>query len=169
MSIVRRRTAPQLVDIVTASNNDAKRISTTGKYHWDVSEVVVTAPNATDLASSVFLANQIKGCHNFHCADTLLLKAADAANPVATANAVDLATGITLANALKTAFNAHIASTTPHFTADTTNAVATANATDQTTLNALLNALKTAFNAHVSTDVNTAPSLLPSLMRLVPA
>lgn len=111
---------------------------------------LVTAANATDLASGIALANDILLKFNVHAADALAHKTADGTNaPVTTAQASDLTTLEALLNSLKTHYNAHLAQATVHYTNDGTNAVATANATDLATSEALANALKTAFNAHI--------------------
>lgn len=139
-------------------------------FHLDASEITVSAANATDLASSLVLVNQLKHVYNGpkgsapypgHRLDTgsgLAHKVADTTNSISSADATDLASAITLANELKAEFNAHIASTTFHYTADATNTVATANASDQTTLNALVNQLKTSLNAHMA-SAPSAPSV----------
>lgn len=111
--------------------------------------LTVSAANATSLATSLTLANQLKQYFNVHRVDTLAHVTSDTTNTVSTADATDLTTVIALANAIKTAFNAHLTQASVHCTNDGTNTVATANATDQTTANTLLNALKTSFNAHI--------------------
>lgn len=113
-----------------------------------VTNLLVTAANATDLPTSLTLANQLQAYLNVHWQDAYAHKTAVSPKDT-TAKAIDLATGITLANALKAAINVHLTASNVHWTNDGTNTVATTNASDQTSLNALLNALKTAYNAHV--------------------
>lgn len=110
-------------------------------------QLTIAVANASDLATSIALANEIKRVLNLHYNDsTRAHKAADTA--VATADATDLATVQTLLNALKTSYETHRASTTYHYTADGTNTIAAANASDQGTANTLANELKTDINAH---------------------
>jgi hypothetical protein len=107
--------------------------------------------NATTLATSIALANEIKAVYNTHVRDKSAHSSVFTA-AITTADALDLATGITLANAIKTSFNTggHINTASVHFNADATNAIAAANATDQSSLNTLLNELKTDINAHIA-------------------
>lgn len=145
-----------------AAHNDRQNASVASLFHSDITAITtatdyryptatnltITVANATDLATSIALANECQRVLNIHWQDTYAHKTA--VSPVdATPAAVDLATGQTLANALKAAFNTHLSAANVHWTNDGTNTVATANATDQTTLNALLNAIKSAYNAHV--------------------
>ncbi len=110
-------------------------------------QLTISVANASDLATSIALANEIKRVLNLHYADSSRAhKAADTA--VATADATDLATVQTLLNAIKTSYETHRASTTYHYTADGTNTIAAANASDQGTANTLANELKTDINAH---------------------
>ena len=148
MATVIRNTAPEVPALVTAING--ARVAAVGSsFHPDASEVVVTAATATNLATSLTLVNQLRAVFEFHKADTVAHKAADATTMTAPA-ATDLATAITLANELKADYNVHRASTTYHYTADSTNAVAATNASDQDTLNTLVNEIKTDLNAHMA-------------------
>jgi len=113
-----------------------------------VAALAVTAANATDLATSLVLGNQIIGFYIRHFADDVMHKAADATSLPADGACVDLATSITAMTLLKATHATHIASTTVHYTADATNTLLTATPTDQGTLNTFLNAAKTAINAH---------------------
>lgn len=120
----------------------------------------VTAAPATDVATTVALANDMKARMNEHIAQTTKHLAADAANGVTSANATDQTTANTLLNEIKGDFNAHHKSATYHnvggaggFAAPAD--VATANATDAATSQALANALKTAMNLHIC---NGAPT-----------
>jgi len=110
----------------------------------------VTAVTATNLATSVALANDCKHVYTAHYADDVAHVIADTANLVAAADATDLATGITLANEVKADFNLHRVQAGIHLAGDAVNVVVAANATDQTSLNTLTNALKAALNLHVS-------------------
>jgi hypothetical protein len=125
-----------------------------GLPHHEVTDLV-TAAAATDEATSVALANDLKAQYNAHIADTDAHVAADATNPTAAADATDLATVITLANEAKGDLNAHIVLTASHRGAGGAGGVGgqtvtTADGTDQTTANALCNALKAAMNRHFS-------------------
>lgn len=141
------------VVVGTRFHSDQLRKDPGGSFLAPVAGAAVTidAPNATDLATSVVLVNQIKRIYNQHRADgTYVHKAADGTNIVTSADATDLASGITLGNEIKADYEAHRASATFHFTADATNTIAAVNASDQSSLNTLLNELKTDINAHMA-------------------
>lgn len=113
--------------------------------------LAVTAPDATNLATSITLANDILRVLNTMYADTAAHKSAVTAQ-LALSNLLStdiLATVQTRANALKTSYEGHRTAANVHFTNDTTNTITAANATDQTTLNALLIELKGDINAHI--------------------
>ncbi len=121
--------------------------------HNDRSEKTITAADATTLATSLTLTNDILGVYEFHMADTLAHKVAG----VALASYVlvsTLANAITRANDVKSKYNTHRASTTYHYTADGTNVIAAADATDQSSLNTLLNELKADINLHMASGVS---------------
>jgi len=129
--------------------------TTRGDYrNQSVTRVTVSAANATDLATSVTLVNQIKAVLNQHFVDPNPVHNTAVSAAVATADATDLATGITLGNALKAAFNTHRTASNVHFTNDSTNAVSSADSTDQTSLNTLLNEMKGDVNAHLASAPN---------------
>jgi hypothetical protein len=134
----------------TKFHSDVTSKATTGDHSAPAAVAqLIDAPDATDLATSLVLVNQIKKYYNAHAADAVAHKAADAANAVSAVDATNLATAQTLANEIKTDYTAHIASTTYHHSADATNTIAAANASDQGTLNTLLNEIKADFNAHI--------------------
>lgn len=113
------------------------------------SALQVTAPNATNLATSLVLVNEIAAVYNVHAQDALAHNTAVSpalSSPLAT----DLATAQTLANEIKGDYGTHLAAAGVHFTNDATNTIAAADATDQTSLNTLLNELKTDLNAHIN-------------------
>jgi hypothetical protein len=152
-----------LASAVAAQFNEFKReiAANNSKVHADVTcteteagaTLAVASANASDLATSITLANELKLVYETHLADAVAHKLADAA-PALTA-ASDLATGITLANAIKADYEVHRASTTYHYTADATNTIAAVNASDQSSLNTLLNELKTDINAHIAAAFTT--------------
>lgn len=157
MARVVRKTSPEQADWAACINELKTQIGASTKFHLDASEVTVTAADATDLATSLTLVNQLRAVFEFHKNDALALKALDATTMTAPA-ATDLASAITLANELKADYNVHIASATVHFNADATNGIAASNATDQSSLNTLLNELKTDMNAHMA-DAPSAKSV----------
>jgi hypothetical protein len=180
---VRKLALPLLFSLAYAFNALKKEVAAgigSAKVHADVTSKPTTqtddftaastpdiaaSANASNLATSVTLANEIKAIYNRHVADDLAHKVGTSP-AIATADASvagTVTTVIALVNATKAAFNTHIASTTYHYAADGTNSVATADATDQTSANALANALKTALNAHIQLGLAT-----PSL-KLLPA
>lgn len=66
-----------------------------------------TSARATDLATAITLANEMKADFNAHIASTTFHTAADTTNAVTSANATDQATLNTLLNEMKADFNAH--------------------------------------------------------------
>jgi len=126
----------------------AERVGAGSSFHLDPVSSAITAANASDLATSLTLAEQIRGVYNTHLDSDAAHKIKDP-KPALTA-ASTLATAITLANAIKADYNTHRASTTYHYNADATNVVTSADATDQSSLNTLLNELKTDLNAHLA-------------------
>ena len=156
MATVLRSTDPMAAVIADAHNDLKAQIGAGSHFHLDASEATVTAANATDLASSLTLVNNILGVYQFHMADTLAHKTTGVAL-ASYAFATDLASAIARANDIQTKYNTHRASTTYHYNADATNVSSAAAASDQGTLNTLLNDLKTQLNAHM--DGPTAKSL----------
>lgn len=149
-------------DLATATG--AGTTWTAFSSHNDLSERTVTAANATDLASSLLLVNQLRDVYEFHRTDMLAHAAADTTNSITAPKATDLATAITLANELRTDYGAHRSQATVHTVNDSGNAVSASAASDQGTLNTLLNELKTDLNAHMATGVPTTKAL-----RVMPA
>lgn len=122
----------------------------------NVTALAVTAANASSLATSRVLANQLRAVCNAHFADmgahksvqttaVALAEVPDLADDVA-----ELALVVALANQIKSRYESnHRALANVHFTNDATNTIAAADATDQTSANTLLNELKTDINAHI--------------------
>lgn len=125
--------------------------------HLDRAEYAVTAPNATDLASSIVLLKALTYAYMRHAADTAAHLAADVTyvppgTAAATAAAVvDLSSAITLANQLKSGFNSHRSASGVHNLTDAGNQITSSDASDQGSLNTLLNELKSDLNAHMAT------------------
>src|SRR4051812_44308572 len=89
-------TAKVHADITSKPGTDTNEFSPTR------AQDAIASANASDLATSVTLVNEIKAVLNRHYADTNAHKVAFAA--IATADATDLATGETLANAIKASY-----------------------------------------------------------------
>lgn len=106
--------------------------------------------NASNLATSITLADELTALCNRHAADDGAHKAAYSAAPIAVTALTTEAHVVARANAIKTWYEAHRASTTYHPTADATNTIAASDATDQSSANTLLNELKTDINAHIA-------------------
>lgn len=125
---------------------------------------LVTAANASDLATSKTLAKALADALVAHGASTDKHSAADviaiaayASSPAEPANLTEVQNVL---NEVKADFNTHIANATPHRGVGgagraTIATVTTADASDQTTANALANALKAALNAHDSAGAQT--------------
>lgn len=159
----RKVTDAMLFALVAAHNNTRRAAGVVGSFfHADITSTpggdvraptaasaVVASANASDLATSLTLVNEIRQRWLDHRDDDLAHKVADGLPALAAPVATDLTTAQTLANEIKADYGVHIASTTYHYTADATNTVAAADATDQTSLNTLLNEIKGDFNAHI--------------------
>lgn len=126
----------------------AERTGAASSFHLDAVSSAITAANASDLATSLTLAEQIRGVYNTHLDSDAAHKIKDP-KPALTA-ATTLATAITLANAIKADYNTHRASTTYHYNADATNVITSADATDQASAITLANEIKTDLNAHIA-------------------
>ncbi len=158
----------QAITVLNARRLDALKIKAGLIIHADASTTIATA-NATDLASSILLANALKASYNAHCASACDAGtgqgchiAADATNPTAVADATDLTSVEALLNDLKSKYNAHRVLLASHATADATNISAAAAATDQATSNTLANDLKTQLNAHYAMAMAAHATLLVS-------
>lgn len=128
------------------------RTSTTNATDYKnptVTRVTITSAAASDPATLVTMANELKADINIHFADSVAHNTAVPA-AVATATATNTATAITLLNALKTAYNAHLTASNVHYTNDSTNSVSAATATDEATAITMANEMKGDFNAHVA-------------------
>ena len=164
------RSTPEFAVIGAAHNALKAQIGAGAKFHLDVSEVTLTAPAATDLATSLALANQAKAVYTGgalgpfpgHRLDALAHLATDAVNAIASPDATTLATALTLANELKADYNLHRTQAGVHYTNDATNVVTAAAAVDLATLVTLVNDVRTQLLAHwgaASAPTNVAPSL----------
>lgn len=148
-AFVAQHNLKQEANVSTFFHADTTQTTNSSDYrNPTVTNLTITAANASDLPTSIVLANQLQLVLNIHWQDALAHKTAVSAKD-ATAKASDLATSIALANALKAAFNVHLTASNVHWTNDGTNTIATANATILSDLITLLNATKTAVNAHV--------------------
>ncbi len=148
---------PGLVTYVNANRLDIMKVKAGTIFHGEQAPAALVATAAaTDLATSVALANALKAAYNTHIASIVSVTTGQGAHIVsggtalATAAATDLATAITLANAIKAAYNTHVALTTAHPTADATNTIAAATATDQSSVNTMLNEIKADLNLHIA-------------------
>ncbi len=126
--------------------------NTTDEWNPTSTALTVTAASATNLVTSITLANNIRQVLIQHTPDAEAHLVADtfaSASTLATTIASDLQSASNLANAAKTILNAHLTQSGVHVLNDSLNANSTTAATDQTTTDNLLNALKTNINAHV--------------------
>lgn len=107
---------------------------------------------ATGLASSIALANELKGVLAFHMADSSAHEVADSVNVNfdGYALATNLSTVQLLANAMKVDYTAHLSQSGCHVNNDSTNTITAADATDQSTSNLLLNNIATKLEAHMA-------------------
>jgi len=144
MALTVRKISPEQADLWKAIN-DTRRlaIGAAGSFHIDASEQTVTATNATDLPSTIALANQMA---------------------IIFGGGPGVSSGmLNASSAVAGAWLGHIndadAVITPstngpgvaHKAQDTTNTLATGViASDQGTANTLLNLIKAKFNAHLT-------------------
>lgn len=113
-----------------------------------VTRLTVTAPTATNLATSIALLANCKAVMNAHFADTIAHDTAVSAASTGVA-ATTTATAITEVNIFKGELNAHFTAASVHFNNDAANTITSATATDQTTVDTMLNEIKAAINAHM--------------------
>ena len=135
--------------------NAIRHIEAASSVHADAAELVVTAANATDLASAIALAQNLSDVYNTHRVDLLAHAAADSTNTVATAKSaiVSQSTAITFANQLKAAYNAHRSQSGVHHADDSGHATSSSDASGALSLYTLLNELKTDINAHMAASL----------------
>lgn len=157
-----RKTLDAMVFALVAANNERQVDAVSTNFHADttavdstdyqsltITRVTISSANATDLATSLTLVNELKEDINKHLVDAGSHNTAVSA-AVTTATATDEATSVALVNALKAAYNTHLSAAGVHYNNDGTNTVINANATDTTTVLVLANELKADFNAHVT-------------------
>lgn len=159
------RNHPALPQIADAINAIKVQIGAGSSFHLDAAtgNDLVTAANASDLATCITLTNNLITIYRQHLEDSTYVEGGALAHKVpdpapALVIASDLATCITALNAIKADYNTHRASTTYHYNADATNAVTSADATDQSSANTLANEIKTDLNAHMA-SAPSAPSI----------
>lgn len=127
-----------------------------------VTRVTVTHAAATDAATRITLANQIKSVLDRHFVDDIAHDSAVSA-VITIADSTDAATAITLANDLKAKLNVHLTASNVHFTNDSTNTVTNADATDAATLEVLVNEIRGDAIAHLaSAPAGTYLNLVPA-------
>lgn len=122
---------------------------------------LVTAANATDLASLRTLGRDLYRVYSTHIGDTEAHKVADTTNVVAAglpATDADQTALNTFLNELKADYNAHRSQSGVHPTNDSGNAVSSADATDAATSLTLANEIKTDLNAHIQASL-TSPGV----------
>lgn len=160
--------ADQAIVQENAGRLDLLKVKAGTIIHADASPAVTTAA-ATDLPTSIALANALKAAYNTHVASACdpvtgqgCHIAADATNPTAVVNATDLASVEALLNDIKAKYNAHRVLLASHATADATNVSAAAAAIDLPTSQTLANDLKTQINAHFAMAMSSTATLLVS-------
>lgn len=126
-------------------------------HHEEAADAdIIDTADATDAATTLALANELRTAYVAHIASTQKHSAADATNTVSAAAATDAASTQALANELKLDLNAHQANVTPHrgkggqgSVVAAPQVIATADGTDAATTQTLTNAVKAAYNLHV--------------------
>lgn len=83
----------------------------------------ITAPVATDLATSITLLNDIKAKFNGHRTEATIHPMDDVTNVVTSPNSTDAVSAVILSNELKTRYNAHRTAPGVHIVDDATNIV----------------------------------------------
>lgn len=111
--------------------------------------------DATNLTSTITLANDIKAKFNTHLVQPTVHAPDDTASAVEIVDATSLESVVILLNALKLKYNAHVAKADPtlsmvnvHKLVDSVNEETTADAEDLDTAIALANSIRAKFNAH---------------------
>jgi hypothetical protein len=93
----------EIVAVFTAHSSDLLA-------HKVAGTALASTAKATDLASAIARANDVKAKHNTDRASATIHYNADATDVTSSADATDLASLLTLANELKSDINAHMAS-----------------------------------------------------------
>lgn len=101
---------------------EAHRVDVSAHSSADTTNVV-SAADATNLASLITLANELKADYEAHRADGTAHTSPDTTNTVTLADATDIVSAVKLINAVKAAYEAHRISTASHSAADTTNMI----------------------------------------------
>lgn len=160
--LIVRKGSNQVLSAVVDQLNKLRELSVGANFHAGKTSVPaaesdppsesvlqVTAPNATDLATSLVLIADIAAVYNAHAVDALAHNTA--VSPVLSSPAAtDLGTAQTLANEIKGDLNTHLAAANVHFNNDGANGITSPDASSQGTLNTLLNEIKTGLNAHIN-------------------
>ena len=123
--------------------------------HLDAGEFTVTAPVASDLATSITLAKALVVAYAEHIADDLAHLTPDTANelpyPVEDILPItDLTAVMVVANGIKELLNLHFTQAGVHANDDVARTITSPDATDQGSANTLLNELRTDLNAHMA-------------------
>lgn len=181
-SVTRKNTRPLLdaiADAYRAQRLDLAKLKLGTIFHGEKASVTGTigsasairtyyaalnaAASATDLATTIIIANAAKNLYNAHRQSAIDATtglgahvAADSTNATAAADATDQSSANTLLNEIKTDLNAHLTQSGVHFTNDGTNSISSANATDLATSQTLANEIKTDLLAHVEAGFSAA-------------
>lgn len=170
MAISVRKNPSEFIEAMAFAFNKMQSAVVTDGYHRDLTQLTspvpvfsqssivltnltVTAANATTLATLVTLTNNLLGVLNTHMLDDqahLKKDLVNAPNQDGYAFAVDLPTCEVALNAMKLLFTAHLTQSGVHPNNDTTSYGLPTNAVDQTTSQNLANALKTAVDTHMA-------------------
>lgn len=164
MSVKPRKIPDEILFALVLANNQRMTDNISTNFHLDrtntppttgidyknptVTRLSVTLAAATNAATQLTLANEIRRVVNIHFADLIAHDTTSSA-AITIAVATDAASAITLANDIKSKYNTHLSASGRHFTNDSTNTIAAADATDATTLQVLVNELRTDVAAHM--------------------
>lgn len=164
MSVKPRAMSDEILYALVLANNQRQTDNISTNFHLDrtsaaptagvdyknptVTRSAVSLAAATDAATRVALANQIRSVLNVHFVDAIAHNTA--VSPVLTvAVATDTTSAIALVNDIKAKYNVHLSAANVHFTNDGTNTVTNADATDATTLQTLVNEIRGDVIAHM--------------------
>ena len=160
-----------IVDDLTSYPHYDATATTSGYFTQPVASTLqVTAANATTLATSRTLTQNIWLVATTHFADAIASSGANggahaAADSTAIASFGDkiaddaaLSDIQTALNAYKAALNVHASQSGVHAHDDSALVISTTDASDQSTANALANAIKSALNTHISAGM-AGPSI----------
>lgn len=171
---VEEASLPAMISVVNEIKSDFNAHEASATFHVNGDTNSVAVADATNEATAITLANNIKlqlnnhlaalseldelivivnelkTNYNLHRQSTVFHALADAVNDVVLADATDLATCIALANDIQAKYNAHLAQAGVHINNDATNSSVAPVATNLATLITLAGDIQVEFTLHMA-------------------